>query len=209
MGIGGGTMNAWMEARKILGLEGPRIVTVGMLSGTKILTGQRRDNEKWTNPGGHMDEGETLIEAAIREVFEESGIKLDPEELELVSSERIISLHTGKAFSVFAFKANVPKQKASSKEDPDQEVSKWKWVELSHESPELHPQNRHAQHDSVLCHLGLCREHAPAGEQSFTARRLSRMTDEYTEGFSPVKKEVTSGQDSEGTAADNIARRKY
>ncbi|CAM3790243.1 NUDIX hydrolase [Polynucleobacter arcticus] len=30
--------------------------------------------KRWFQPGGHIDEGETPIEAAIREVFEETGV---------------------------------------------------------------------------------------------------------------------------------------
>lgn len=34
--------------------------------------------KKWIQPGGHIDEGETPIEAAIREVYEETGIMCKP-----------------------------------------------------------------------------------------------------------------------------------
>ena len=32
---------------------------------------------KWGAPGGHVDEGETILEAAVREVYEETGCKVD------------------------------------------------------------------------------------------------------------------------------------
>lgn len=40
--------------------------------------------QRWIQPGGHIDEGETPIQAAIREVFEETGLvcELDPEHIE-------------------------------------------------------------------------------------------------------------------------------
>lgn len=34
--------------------------------------------KKWMQPGGHIDEGETPIQAAIREVYEETGIMCKP-----------------------------------------------------------------------------------------------------------------------------------
>ena len=34
-----------------------------------------QNNNSWSLPKGHIDEGEEKLEAAIREVFEESGIK--------------------------------------------------------------------------------------------------------------------------------------
>lgn len=33
---------------------------------------------KYLNPGGHLDEGELPEEAAVREVFEETGVKIEP-----------------------------------------------------------------------------------------------------------------------------------
>lgn len=202
-------MNPWHEARRILPLEGAKIVTVGLISGTKILTGQRRDNGKWTSPGGHMDEGETLVEAAIREVKEESGITLEPSDLTLVSAERVPLGRGGKPFSVFCFTAKVPKERASSKDDPDKEISTWKWVELSLMTPELRPAARHAVHDSVLCYLGICAGHGKLSRKlrnpsSFTERRMAEgfLSDEYTEGVAPPRPEITR---TEGQAIDNIS----
>ena len=40
----------------------------------RILLIQRSDNGNWALPGGAMDIGETIVEAAIREVREETGI---------------------------------------------------------------------------------------------------------------------------------------
>ena len=195
-------MRAWEEARRILPLEGPKIVTVGLLAGTKILTGKRRDNQLWTNPGGHMDPGETLVQAAIREVFEETGIQLKEEELELIGAERTTSFRTGKEFSIFAFIAKVQKSKTSLKNDPDQEVSEWKWVELSQDTSELFPKHRHAKHDHVLCHMGLCSSHGRlANPKTFTEKRLS---DEYTDSYGDVAKEVPANKNPELDAKDNI-----
>ncbi|MFF3730984.1 NUDIX domain-containing protein [Streptomyces sp. NPDC002476] len=35
----------------------------------------------WALPGGHRDEGETNREAAVRELFEETGVRVAPEDL--------------------------------------------------------------------------------------------------------------------------------
>jgi 8-oxo-dGTP pyrophosphatase MutT (NUDIX family) len=35
----------------------------------------------WFTPGGGLDEGETMLEGAARELYEETGLKLDPEQL--------------------------------------------------------------------------------------------------------------------------------
>jgi mutator protein MutT len=47
----------------------------------RILLQRRSDNGLWGFPGGYMEIGETVEETARREVFEETGIKLNKMEL--------------------------------------------------------------------------------------------------------------------------------
>lgn len=42
----------------------------------KILLVKHSDYDKWLQPGGHIENQETPEEAAIREVYEETGIKI-------------------------------------------------------------------------------------------------------------------------------------
>lgn len=46
----------------------------------------------WFIPGGHVEQGERPVEAAARELFEEAGISVEPESLQLVE---IMSYETG------------------------------------------------------------------------------------------------------------------
>ena len=39
-----------------------------------LLLIQRSDNGNWALPGGAMDLGETIVDAAVREVLEETGV---------------------------------------------------------------------------------------------------------------------------------------
>lgn len=43
----------------------------------KILLVKHKEFKKWVQPGGHMEYNETPEEAAKREVYEETGIKVD------------------------------------------------------------------------------------------------------------------------------------
>lgn len=132
----------------------PRIVVVGLVCGNEILTGRRRDNNLWTFPGGHMNEGETQIEAACRETEEEVGIKISPSMLKHISSERIKSHRTGKYFEVHAYKAELKtKIMPRSILDPDAEFDVIRWVPLKPSTPELKPESRHAKRDVVLAHF--------------------------------------------------------
>lgn len=47
----------------------------------EILLIQRADNAKWAMPGGCQDLGETPMQCAVRECFEESGYKVEVTEL--------------------------------------------------------------------------------------------------------------------------------
>lgn len=52
----------------------------------QILLQERTDRNKWGLPGGCQDLGEDLKDTAIREAYEETGIKLNPNELELIDT---------------------------------------------------------------------------------------------------------------------------
>lgn len=42
----------------------------------KILLVRHKDYDRWTQPGGHIEEGEIPEETAVREAFEETGVKI-------------------------------------------------------------------------------------------------------------------------------------
>lgn len=55
----------------------------------EVLLGKRKSKTyatgKWNGFGGKQEEGETMEETAIRELYEESGIQVNPSELEKVA----------------------------------------------------------------------------------------------------------------------------
>ena len=52
----------------------------------QILLQERTDRNKWGLPGGCQDLGEDLRITATREAYEETGIKLEPGEIELIDT---------------------------------------------------------------------------------------------------------------------------
>jgi ADP-ribose pyrophosphatase YjhB (NUDIX family) len=42
----------------------------------KILLTKRKDNGRWCLPGGAMEAGESIMEACVREVYEETGLRV-------------------------------------------------------------------------------------------------------------------------------------
>lgn len=85
----------------------------------------------WTLPGGKFDFGEGLTEGAAREVFEETGIRIDPATLEIVSvsSDRILEAH----FITIGFRCREFEGEPRVME-PD-EITEWRWFPLD-ELPE-------------------------------------------------------------------------
>lgn len=51
--------------------------SVAIIEDNKILLLHRVDNGKWTMPGGTMEFGESLTRCAVREVEEETGLKIE------------------------------------------------------------------------------------------------------------------------------------
>ncbi|SED09824.1 NUDIX domain-containing protein [Paenibacillus sp. GP183] len=49
----------------------------------KVLMLHRADNHSWCFPGGAVELGEKVEEAAMREAYEETGLKVEVEDLEL------------------------------------------------------------------------------------------------------------------------------
>ena len=52
----------------------------------QILLQERTDRNKWGLPGGCQDLGEDLRVTAVREAFEETGIKLDPSSIVIIDT---------------------------------------------------------------------------------------------------------------------------
>jgi len=73
----------------------PKIAVNALVFNDKgeVLLAKRSDNGLWCIPGGHVDLGETLAQACLRELFEETGLKADVERLVGVYSDTKGSLH--------------------------------------------------------------------------------------------------------------------
>jgi len=109
-----------------------------MFKNNQVLLGQRHDDPEkassllhgqgtWTMPGGKLDFGEDLKQAAIREVLEETGIEIKKENLKLISltNDVVSDAH----FVTVGFLCQEFEGEAKVME-PD-EITKWQWFDLN------------------------------------------------------------------------------
>jgi len=110
---------------------------VMVLKDNKILLGKRHDDPKkadselhgegtWTMPGGKLEFGESFEEASVREVLEETGLKVDKSKLKLISlaNDMVTDAH----FVTVGFLCTEFEGEPKVME-PD-EITEWQWFDL-------------------------------------------------------------------------------
>lgn len=109
---------------------------VMLLKDNKILLGKRHDDPekadsllggagKWTMPGGKLHFGESFEDGAVREVEEETGIKIKNPRLICINNDAIESAHFVTAGLLSEDFTGNPKVM-----EPD-EITEWKWFDLN------------------------------------------------------------------------------
>lgn len=112
-----------------------RVASITVRAEGLVLLGKRKDTGRWTLPSGHADEGETMIEAALRELFEETGLRVTIFELKEMG-QKVAKNRDGEAIEVTGFEVRLKgKEETTNENDPDSEVSEWAWFK---ELPEMH-----------------------------------------------------------------------
>jgi ADP-ribose pyrophosphatase YjhB (NUDIX family) len=102
------------------------VATIAERNGEYLLVEELNSlGEKVINqPAGHLDEGETLIEACVRETLEETGWAFTPEAL--VGIYRWISPRDGETFLRYSFSGQLIEQ--VSPEPLDSAILRTRWL---------------------------------------------------------------------------------
>ena len=79
----------------------PGVTAVVINATNEVLLQLRRDTDTWAPPSGGVEPGETVADCALREVFEETGLKVVPEHVVAVLSgtEYLITYPNGDRIS--------------------------------------------------------------------------------------------------------------
>ena len=95
----------------------------------QVLLGKRKSKHgtnTWAPPGGHLEFGETPEQCGVRELFEETGIKIPESEITVISFTN--DIFTEKHYITIHCRADNITVEPVLKE-PDK-CEKWQWFEL-------------------------------------------------------------------------------
>jgi 8-oxo-dGTP diphosphatase len=110
-----------------------------------LLMFKRSENKKkfpgfWSLPGGHIDEGEDPLAAAIREVQEETGVSITPKDIKL----KVVAMHNHidrkELYVAFAFATRItgdPQLTNNTEEGTSHWVEKKKAMKLENVFPPI------------------------------------------------------------------------
>ncbi len=93
-----------------------------------LLLTRRTDDRSWCLPGGHLEAGESWIEAALREFEEETGCRAAVDGLLGVYSDPATQTHTYPSGDRFHFVGVVFEGRlVSGRGEPDSETVEWRF----------------------------------------------------------------------------------
>ena len=96
----------------------------------QILLIRRTDNENWAVPGGAIDLGESMVQAAVRETKEESGVDCQITGLVgIYTDPKHVILYTSNGEARQEFSILLTAQPVGGQPTPSDETSEVRWVD--------------------------------------------------------------------------------
>ena len=110
----------------------PSVNVVVVNDADEILMIRRTDNDNWAIPGGAIDLGESVAQAAVRETREESGIECEITGIVgIYSDPKHVLLYTSNGEVRQEFSIVLTAQPLSGQPTPSSESSEVRWVPVS------------------------------------------------------------------------------
>ena len=110
----------------------PSVNVVVVNDAGEILMIRRTDNDNWAVPGGAIDLGESVAQAAVRETREESGIECEITGIVgIYSDPKHVLLYTSNGEVRQEFSIVLTAQRLSGQPTPSSESSEVRWVPTS------------------------------------------------------------------------------
>ena len=110
----------------------PSVNVVVVNDADEILMIRRTDNDNWAVPGGAIDLGESVAQAAVRETREESGIECEITGIVgIYSDPKHVLLYTSNGEVRQEFSIVLTAQPLSGQPTPSSESSEVRWVSAS------------------------------------------------------------------------------
>jgi ADP-ribose pyrophosphatase YjhB (NUDIX family) len=110
----------------------PSVNVVVVNDAGEILMIRRTDNDNWAVPGGAIDLGESVAQAAVRETREESGIECEITGLVgIYSDPKHVILYTSNGEVRQEFSIVLTARPLSGQPRPSSESSEVRWVPVS------------------------------------------------------------------------------
>jgi ADP-ribose pyrophosphatase YjhB (NUDIX family) len=107
----------------------PAVNVVVVNDASEILLIRRTDNGNWALPGGAVDLGESVAQAAVRETLEESGIECAITGIVgIYSDPRHVILYTSNGEARQEFSIVLTARAVSGQPTPSSESSEARWV---------------------------------------------------------------------------------
>jgi ADP-ribose pyrophosphatase YjhB (NUDIX family) len=107
----------------------PSVNVVVTNSAGEILLTRRTDNDNWALPGGAIDLGESVAQAAVRETLEESGIKCAITGIAgIYSDPKHVILYTSNGEARQEFSIVLTARPLSGQPTPSSESSEVRWI---------------------------------------------------------------------------------
>ena len=110
----------------------PSVNVVVANDASEILMIRRTDNDNWAVPGGAIDLGESVGQAAVRETREESGIECEiTGVIGIYSDPKHVILYTSNGEARQEFSIVLTARPLSGQPTPSSESSEVRWVPVS------------------------------------------------------------------------------